>query len=37
MSDEPERVFSKLGLMITKRRNRLDEQSDSQGQLFVGN
>jgi hypothetical protein len=24
MSDEPERVFSRLGLMITKRRNRLD-------------
>lgn len=25
MSDEPERIFSRLGLMITKRRNRLDQ------------
>jgi hypothetical protein len=28
MSDEPERIFSRLGLMITKRRNHL-EQSDN--------
>jgi hypothetical protein len=25
ISDEPERVFSRLGLMITKRRNHLEQ------------